>query len=58
MTKSNFKKSVMSSFQWRDRYCDTKKRHKTNIKRFFNFGPLLIKVSDYASVIHYRVAAW
>jgi len=23
MIKSNFKKAVMTSFQWRHRYCDT-----------------------------------
>jgi len=50
MTKSNFKKSVITSFQGRHRYYVTEKRHQTNVTTFFHFGPLPIKISGYASV--------
>jgi len=39
MTKSNFKKSVMTLFQWRHRYCVTERRHQTNVVRFYILGP-------------------
>jgi len=51
MTKSNLKKSVMTSFQWRHRNYVTKKRHQTYVTKFFNFRPLPIEISGYASVI-------
>jgi len=41
------KKSVMASFQWRYHYYVIEKRHQTNVTRFFHFGPLPIKISDY-----------
>jgi len=34
MTKSNFKKSVLTWFQWRHRYYVTEKRYQTNVTRF------------------------
>jgi len=49
MTKSNLKKSVMTSFQWRHRNYVTEIRHQNKDIRFFNFGPLPIKISGYAS---------
>jgi len=39
----------MSSFQLRHRYYVTEKRRQTNVTRFFNFGPLLIKIFGYDS---------
>jgi len=48
MTKSNFKKSVITSFQWRHRYYVTE-----NVTRSFHFGPLPIKISVHASVYRY-----
>jgi len=52
MTKSNLKKSVMTSFQWRHRYYINEKRYRTKFTRFFKFGRLPIKISDYASVFN------
>jgi len=37
MTKSNYKKSAMASFQWRRRYYVTEKRHQTNLTKVFKF---------------------
>jgi len=51
MTKLNFKKSIVTSFQWRHRYYITKEGHHTNVTRFFNFEPLLIKTSGYAGFV-------
>jgi len=49
MTKSNIKKSVMTSFQWRHRYYVTEKRYQTDVTIFFYFGPLPFKNSGYTS---------
>jgi len=46
MTVSNFKKSVMTSCQWRHRNYVSEKRHKY----FFIFWAPSIKISGYASV--------
>jgi len=48
MTKSKFKKSVMTSFQWRNHNCVIKVRHQTNVTKFFIFSPF--KISGYVSV--------
>jgi len=45
MTKSNFKKPVMTSSLIRHR-----KRHQTNVTRFFHFEPFSIKISGYVNV--------
>jgi len=34
MTKSNFKKSVMTLFQWRHYNCDIEIRHRINVTNF------------------------
>jgi len=39
----------VQSFQWRHRIYVTEKRHQTKVTRFFNFGPLPIKISGYVS---------
>jgi len=39
----------MTSFQWRHRNYITEKRHLTKATGFFNFAPLPIKISGYAS---------
>jgi len=52
MTKSNFKKSVMTSFQWHLHNYVIEKRHQNNVTRFFHFVPLFgIKIFGYASLI-------
>jgi len=39
MTKSKFKKPVMTSFQWRHRYYVTEKRQQSNVIKFPILGP-------------------
>jgi len=39
MTKSNFKKTVITSFQWRHRHYITEKRHQNNAQFFSNLPP-------------------
>jgi len=51
MTKSNFKKSVITLFLWRHRYYVTEKLYQTSVTRFSHFGPIPIKISGYASSI-------
>jgi len=36
---------VMTSFQWRHRHCVTKNFTKITSQKFFQFGPLSIKIS-------------
>jgi len=50
MTKIELEKnSVMASFPWCHRYV-IEKRHQTNFTRYFNFGPLPIKIYGHAIV--------
>jgi len=49
MTKSNFKKSVMTSFKWRHGHYVTEKRHQKT-SQFFPFWATPIKIFGYASV--------
>jgi len=42
MTKSNFKKSDMTSFQFHHNYVateNTEKRHQNSVTKFFHFAP-------------------
>jgi len=39
----------MTSLQWHHRCYVTANCHQTNVARFFHFGILPIKISDYAS---------
>jgi len=39
---------VMTSFQRRHHHYVTEKRHRNNVTKFFQFRPLLIKISRYA----------
>jgi len=57
MAKSNFKKTVMTSFQWRHCYYDTKNVTKLTSHNFSILGPLPIKISVYASALlsHFMV---
>jgi len=52
ITKSNFKKSLMTSFKGSYRYYFTEKRHQIT-SQFFPFWALPIKISGYASVAHH-----
>jgi len=49
MKKSNFEKSVITSFQRCHRNYVTEKRHQTKATRFFNLSPLPVKFSCYAN---------
>jgi len=49
MTKSNLKKSVMTSFQQRHHNYVTEKRNQNNVILFFHFETLPIKIFGYAS---------
>jgi len=40
---------VMTLFQWRHHYYVTEKLHQNNVTKFFQIGPLPIKISGYAS---------
>jgi len=40
---------VMTSFQWRHHQYITEKRQQNNVTKFFQVGPLRIKISGYAS---------
>jgi len=50
MSKSNFKKFLVTLSLLRHR-----KRHQTNITRFFLFESLSIKIFDYASVVSFHL---
>jgi len=43
MAKSNFKKIVMTSFQWRHHHYITEKHHQYNVTNFFQFEPFQSK---------------
>jgi len=59
MTKSNFKKSVMMSFQWRYYHYVLEKRHQTTHKIFhFCPPPSPIKSFGYTSGINYLHSFW
>jgi len=61
MMKSSFKRSVMTSFQWRRRYYVTEKRHHSNLTKFFHFVPspqskLLSRPVYKTSLVYYALS--